>query len=103
MRIADHYARVEEAITNLLKAMRNALTAADNFGPEGLKGQVLTSNGRGPNDPPPSYKDIPSGITHGNGYPAAGVGLDGWYYLDVSTGAFYQKKDGAWGGPIYTP
>lgn len=44
---------IAEIIRKILHALDNNLTAADNFGPEGTAGQVLTSNG--PNIPP-SYQ-----------------------------------------------
>lgn len=59
MRVND----IGDRIGNILRALANRLTAADNFGPEGKKFQVLTSNGPRPTDPPPSYQDIQSVIS----------------------------------------
>lgn len=47
-----------EKVREIINALANRLTAADNWGPEGQKGQVLTSNGPGPDDPPPSFQNI---------------------------------------------
>ena len=47
----------------MVRALANRLTAADNFGPEGKKWQVLTSNGPRPTAPPPSYQDITAVIS----------------------------------------
>lgn len=54
---------IGDRIGNTLRALANRLTAADNFGPEGKRFQVLTSNGPRPTDPPPSYQDIQSIIS----------------------------------------
>lgn len=53
-------------VREIVNALSNRLTARDNWGPEGEKFQVLTSNGPGPNDLPPSFQnitDILSGIS----------------------------------------
>jgi hypothetical protein len=63
MRVRRFYDRVNEAVDAILKALSNGLTAADNFGPEGEKGQVLMSNGPRDTDPPPSFQDITTLIT----------------------------------------
>lgn len=50
--------KIGDFITQVFDALANRLTAQDNFGPEGEKGQVLTSNGPRDVDPPPSYQNI---------------------------------------------
>lgn len=59
MRVSDSGDR----LSNIIRALANRLTADDNWGPEGKKGQVLTSNGDRPTDPPPSFQDIQSVIS----------------------------------------
>lgn len=57
------------SVRQILVALRNRITAAENWGPEGKKLQVLTSNGDTENDPPPSFQnlaDILGGITGEN-------------------------------------
>jgi hypothetical protein len=51
-----------QALRKVLHGLANGLTAAENFAPEGVKGQILTSNGKGT---PPSYQDILGGISNG--------------------------------------
>lgn len=70
MRVSDF----GDILSNILRALANRLTAAENFGPEGQRGQVLTSNGPGPDDPPPSYQDIQSIIS---GNPAIAEAIKG--------------------------
>lgn len=65
MIVSKVYSNLRQAIENILDALANRLTAGDNWGPEGNKGQVLTSNGPGPDDPPPSFQDI-AGLITGN-------------------------------------
>lgn len=63
MQVSSVIKNLTTTIKDVLDALSNRLTARDNFGPEGKVGQFLGSNGDGPNDPPPSYKDIQSGIS----------------------------------------
>lgn len=64
MIVTDGQQSLTEKVRQIIIALANRLTARENFGPEGLKGQVLTSNGEGPDDPPPSYQDIGSSISN---------------------------------------
>ncbi len=52
--------RLWDKVVEIVDALANRLTAADNFGPEGSLGQFLGSNGP---SSPPSYKDIGTVIT----------------------------------------
>ena len=54
MRVSD----LGDKLSNIIRALANRLTAEDNFGPEGEAGQVLTSRGPGPDDPPPHYASV---------------------------------------------
>jgi hypothetical protein len=53
-------AKLTETVKQIVEALANRLTAAENFSPEGELGQFLGSNG--PNSPP-SYKDIGESIS----------------------------------------
>jgi len=75
---------IGDRISNLIRALANRLTAADNWGPEGKKWQVLTSRGPRDVDPPPTFmsiEDILKGISSDapqNGNGAGGLpGLEG--------------------------
>lgn len=63
MQVSSVIKNLTTTVKDVLDALSNRLTARDNFGPEGKVGQFLGSNGDGPDDPPPSYKDIQSGIS----------------------------------------
>lgn len=60
MRIDNVILDGKRSLQAVINALANGLLARDNFAPDGVKGQVLTSNGRGL---PPSFKDIPGGIS----------------------------------------
>ena len=68
MQVSSVIRKLDETIKDVLNALSNRLTSADNFGPEGKVGQVLTSRGDDPDSLPPWYQDIPGGIT-GEGPP----------------------------------
>ena len=60
---------IESTVREIVNGLANRLTARDNWGPEGERGQVLTSNGPGENDLPPSFQDLADilgGITGDN-------------------------------------
>lgn len=59
--------KLTDKVLEIIDALANRLTAADNLGPEGKKGQALISNGDGPNDPPPSFQDISSLVSTSEG------------------------------------
>lgn len=54
MKVAD----LGDKVSQIIRALANRLTAEDNWGPEGKKGQVLTSRGPRDVDPPPNFQDI---------------------------------------------
>lgn len=58
MRVSHVISRLTDKVQEIIDALDNRLTAADNFGPEGEVGQVLTSRGPRPSDPPPSYQNL---------------------------------------------
>ena len=58
MKIAQVIGKLSDKVQEILNALSNRLTAEDNFGPEGLKGYILTSNGPRDTDPPPSYQNL---------------------------------------------
>lgn len=53
-----------DTLREIVNVLANRLHARDNFAPDGDSGQILTSNG---DKQPPSWQDIPSGITGGMG------------------------------------
>jgi hypothetical protein len=61
--VSKAFQSLTQAVGVIIDALANRLTAADNWGPEGQVGQVLTSRGPGPNDPPPHFQDISGLIT----------------------------------------
>jgi hypothetical protein len=52
-----------EKVKDIIEALANRLTARDNWGPEGERFQVLTSNGPSEDDPPPSFKNLADILT----------------------------------------
>lgn len=58
MRVSQTIGKLTDKVQEILNALANRLTAADNWGPEGDKGQVLTSNGPRATDAPPSFQNI---------------------------------------------
>lgn len=50
MRVSQVVKDIHASITDIVNALANRLHSEDNFAPDGIAGQVLTS--RGPNEPP---------------------------------------------------
>lgn len=83
MRVND----IGDRLGNIIRVLANRLTAADNFGPDGKKWQVLTSRGPRPTDPPPYWEDIQNVISGALGSQAALLGAQGPAGLQGPAGA----------------
>lgn len=111
-------AKLADTVKQIVEALANRLTAAENFGPEGELGQFLGSNGP---DSPPSYKDIGAAITSnpatvaalkgdpgpagpsGAAGPAGVAGSNGMmptFIADGETFTIPEHRQGLWKEPV---
>lgn len=72
MQVSQVIKDIHTSIREILNALANRLHAEDNFAPDGIAGQVLTSNGP---DIAPSWKDAAGGV--GERGPQGLIGLTG--------------------------
>lgn len=108
MRVDQVIRDPRRTLQEVLRAFDSQLTARDNFAPEGVLGQVLTSNGPGS---PPTYQDLPEtavGLTEEDVIALLGEhthdgsdivsGQVDPLYLGAGTrdGTRFLRDDGAW-------